>query len=114
MLEPAISRAQSGDCVVLFMDAAHFVQGAFCCCLWCFTRIFIRSSSGRRRWNVLGAYNILTGQLITIANDSYINSITICEMLQKIAGQYVGREIIIVLDNAKYQHCKLVMSLAEQ
>jgi hypothetical protein len=53
---------------------------------------------------VLGAYSVVTGQLTTIANNSYIRSVTICGMLQKLAKEYVGREIVIVivLDNARY------------
>lgn len=94
------------------MDGAHFVQSAFLGCLWCFERIFIRSPSGRKRWNVLGAYDAITGQLTTVANDGYINAMTVCEMLHKLAVRYAGRPIVIVLDNARYQHCKLVEDLA--
>ncbi len=54
MLEPEIARAKAGESVLLFMDGAHFVQAAFLGCLWCFARIFIRSPSRRKRWNVLG------------------------------------------------------------
>ena len=90
------------------MDGVHFVQAAFLGCLWCFARVFIRSPSGRKRWNVLGAYDVVTGQLTTVANDGYINAMTVCEMLRKLAVRYAGRPIVIVLDNARYQHCKLV------
>lgn len=37
------------------VDAAHFVLGAFQGMIWCFTRIFIPSASGRQRYSVLGA-----------------------------------------------------------
>jgi len=96
------------------MDGVHFVQSAFLGCLWCFARIFIRSPSGRKRWNVLGAYNAISGQLTTVANDGYITATTVCEMLHKLAEQYAGRPIVIVLDNARYQHCKLVEALAAE
>jgi hypothetical protein len=79
------------------MDTTRFVQGAFCSYLWCFARIFIRSSPGRKRWNVSGVYNVIKGQLTTIVNDSYINSATICEMLQKLAKEYAGRETLSFL-----------------
>jgi transposase len=113
-LEPEIARARAGKSVLLFMDGAHFVQAAFLACLWCFTRIFVRSPSGRRRWNVLGAYNVVSGQLTTVANDGYITATTVCELLRKLAVQYAGCPIVIVLDNARYQRCKLVQSLAEE
>ena len=114
MLEPEIARAKAGESVLLFMDGVHFVQSAFLGCLWCFTRIFIRSPSGRKRWNVLGAYNAISGQLTTVANDGYITATTVCEMLRKLSVQYSGRTIVIFLDNARYQHCKLVEELTQE
>jgi len=114
VLEPEIARAESGESVLLFMDGVHFVQAAFLACLWCFTRIFVRSPSGRKRWNVLGAFNAISGQFTMVANDGYITATTVCELLRKLAVQYAGRPIVIVLDNARYQHCKLVEALAEE
>lgn len=114
VLEPEIASAQAGKSVLLFMDAAHFVQAAFLGMLWCFTRIFVRSPAGRKRWNVLGAYNAITGELTTVMNDGYITATTVCELLRKLAAQYPGQRIVIVLDNARYQHCKLVKELAEE
>jgi transposase len=97
------------------MDAAHFVWGTgFLTCLWCFARIFVRTSSGRKRFNVLGAYNAITQTLLTVVNDSYINSGSVCEMLRLLRRTHVGEAITIVLDNAAYQRCKLVQALAEE
>ena len=41
--------------------------------LWCFTRTFICSPSGGKRFNVLGAVNAVTKEIITITNETYIN-----------------------------------------
>ena len=90
------------------------MQSAFLGYLWCFERIFVRGPSGRKRWNVLGAFNAVTGQLTSVANDGYINATTVCELLRKLSVQYAGRRITIVLDNARYQHCKLVEGLAAE
>jgi len=49
-----------------------------------------------------------------VANDGYITVTTVCELLRKLAEQYAGRPIVIVLDNARYQHCKLVEELAKE
>ena len=95
------------------MDGVHFVQAAFLGFLWCFTRIFVRSPSGRKRWNVLGAFNAISGQFTMVANDGYITATTVCELLRKLSVQYAGRPIVIVLDNARYQHCNLVKELAK-
>jgi hypothetical protein len=96
-LETEISRAKSDESVLLFMDAAHFVTGAFLAQLWCFCRMFIRTSPGRKRFNVLGAYNAMTGKLHTVCNDSYINSQSVCAMLRKLRQYHPGKAITIVL-----------------
>ncbi|MDR1958464.1 MAG: transposase [Planctomycetaceae bacterium] len=96
--------AKAGVSVLLFMDGIHFVQAAFLGYLWCFTRIFLHRPSRRKRWNVLGAYNAISGQLTVVANDGYITAVTVCEMLRKLSVQYAGRPIVIILDNARYQH----------
>jgi transposase len=97
------------------MDAAHFVWGTgFLTSLWCFVRIFVRTSSGRKRHNVLGAYNAITKKLLTVVNDSYINSDSVCEMLRLLKRSHIGEAITVVLDNAAYQRCKLVQGLAKE
>ncbi|MDR1959362.1 MAG: hypothetical protein LBQ54_10050 [Planctomycetaceae bacterium] len=64
-----------------------FVQAAFLGDLWCFTRIFLRSPSGRKRWNVPGACNATSGQWTVVANDGYITAVTVCKMLRKLSVQ---------------------------
>ena len=68
------------------MDAAHFVFGTFLCCLWSFTRIYVRAASGRQRFNVLGAWNAVTRELIAVTNTTVVNTDTMCELLRKIAN----------------------------
>jgi hypothetical protein len=38
--------------------------------LWTLVRVFIKSPSGRKRFNVLGAIDSITHNLITVTNDS--------------------------------------------
>jgi transposase len=94
------------------VDASHFVHGAFLCYVWSVVRLFLRTPSGRKRLNVLGALDYSTKQLVTITNLTYITSTTICELLTTLATQYPGIPITLVLDNARYQHCRLVQDLA--
>ena len=108
-----MQQAQAGNRVVFFVDAAHFVLGAYLGFLWCFERLFIKSGSGRQRFNVLGALNAVTHELITVTNDAYINSLSVCELLHKIADLRLTVPVTLVMDNARYQRCKLVMTLAE-
>jgi len=97
---------------VFFVDAAHFVFKAYLGFLWCFTRVIIRSPSGRKRFNVLGALNAVTQQLITVTNETYITAESVCELLRKIAA--LGRQlpITLILDNTRYQRCAKVTELA--
>jgi transposase len=98
---------------VFFVDAAHFVLGAYLGFLWCFERLFVKTGAGRQRFNVLGALNAITHELITVTNDSYINAQSICELLHKLAALGLNMPITLVLDNARYQKCALVMELAQ-
>jgi transposase len=112
-LQPRIAEAKAGKRNVYFVDAAHFVLGAFLGYLWSFVRIFVRTPSGRQRFNVLGALNAMTKELIMITNDSYITSLQVCELLREIAKN-ATLPITLVLDNARYQRCHLVMALAAE
>lgn len=111
-LEPALAEARAGRRQVFFVDAAHFVQGAFLCCVWCAMRLFMRGASGRKRYSVLGAWNAATGQLTSVVTDATVNAETMCDLLRKIAGQGLAGPITLVLDNARYQHGALVKELA--
>ena len=113
-LKPVLDAAQAGEGHVFFVDAAHFVFGTFLCCLWSFTRIFVRAASGRQRFNVLGAWNAVTRQLIAVTNTTVVNTETMCELLRKIAALGLTGPITLVLDNARYQHNAAVEALANQ
>ena len=113
-LEPRLAEAKAGKRRVLFMDAAHFVLKACLSKVWCFTRLFIASPSGRQRFNVLGAVDAVTKEIFTVTNETYINAESICLLLTKIAANYAGELITIVLDNARYQKCELVLQHAAE
>ena len=114
-LEPRIAEAKEGKRTLYFADAAHFVCGAFLGYIWCVVRLFVPTLSGRKRYNVLGMINAITHDLNYICNESYINSITVCQLLNQIKEKHNDTNpITIVLDNAKYQCCKLVKNLAEE
>lgn len=62
---------------------------------------------------MLGALNALTLELVTVTNDTYINAVSVCELLGKIAALKLATPITLVLDNARYQRCAKVMAYAE-
>ncbi len=114
VLKPHIKAAQAGKEHLLFMDAAHFVLGAFSCCMWVVSRLLLRSGAGRHRINVLGVVHAMSKEISTLINTSYINAEVIMNFLHQLKGQYTDLPITIVLDNARYQHCKLVKACAEK
>lgn len=99
---------------VYFVDAAHFVWAAFLGYLWCWERLFVSAPAGRRRFNILGALNAKTQQLVTVTNDTYINALSVCELLRQIAALGHTSPVTLVLDNAKYQHAGIVKALASE
>lgn len=113
-MEPRIEEAKAGKRDLFFVDAVHFVLRPFLGFLWCFTRIFIKAPSGRQRFNVLGALNAITKQVITVSNDSYINADSVCQLLHKLRALCPDKPLTVVMDNARYQRCHLVMDLAAE
>jgi hypothetical protein len=87
-----------------FVDAAHFVGSAFLGYVGFWERLYISALAGRQRFNVLGALNANNQQLITVTNDTYINALSLCELLRQIAAIGHTSPVTLVLDNAKYQH----------
>ena len=113
-LQPRLDEAKQGKRHVFFVDAAHFVLHPFLGFLWCFARVFIQAPSGRQRFNVLGALHATSLQLLTVTNDTYINAETVAVLLRQIAAACSGLPITLVLDNARYQHCKYIIALAAE
>jgi len=113
-MKPRLEEASKGKRKVFFVDAAHFVLGAFLGMVWCFVRPFIKTSPGRQRYNVLGAVDSHSKEIISIKNTGYINALTVCELIEKIRTKYEEDSITLILDNARYQRCKAVMQRAEE
>ena len=112
-LGPRLEEAKAGKRHVLFVDAAHCVFGTFLCCLWSFARLFVRAASGRQRFNVLGALDAVTRELIAVTNTTVVNTETMGELLRKIAARGLAGPVTLVLDNARYQRNKAVQALAD-
>lgn len=110
-----MEKAEKGDVSLLFLDASHFVMGCgFLGRIYGRTRRFVMTFSGRMRYNVLGAMDYVTKKVLVVANDSYITATEVCAMLHKIAAAYGEKEVHLVLDNARYQKCRIVQELARQ
>jgi hypothetical protein len=81
-LEPLIEQAQQHQIHLFFVDAAHFVLLPFLGYLYSLTVRYVRSASGRQRFNVLGALNAISHELVTISNHAYINAGSVCDLLE--------------------------------
>ena len=82
--------------------------------LWLFARVFIKAPAGRKRFNVLGALNAITHELVTVCNEEYINSESVCLLLRRLGQLHPNLPITLIMDNARYQKCRLVMELAKK
>jgi transposase len=111
-LEPRLEEARQLKRHVFFVDASHFVFGTFLCCLWSFARLFVRAAAGRQRFNVLGAFNAVSRELVTVCNTTVVNTDTMCELLRKLAALGLSGPVTLVLDNARYQRNAVVQALA--
>jgi len=111
-LLPRLQEARQGQRRVFFVDAAHFVLGAFLGMIWCFTRMIVRSGSGRQRYSVLGAVETQAHDLVTVRTNGSVNAETVCQLLLEIDRRYPGEAITVVMDNARYQRSRKVQELA--
>ena len=112
-LEPLVEQAQQHQLHLFFVDAAHFVMLPFLGYLYSLTVRYVKSASGRKRFNVLGALNAISHELVTISNHTYINAGSVCELLEKLHQLYRDLPIVLVMDNARYQKCQLVLEKAQ-
>jgi len=110
-----MEKALSGKISLEFMDSSHFVMGSdFLGCIYRKRRRFVKTFSGRKRFNVLESLNFVTKEVTTVSNDAYLNRESVCDLLKKLSMKYIGQPIYVILDNARYQKCKIVQELAEK
>ena len=108
----SVKRGKAGKRTIFFVDAAHFVLSAYLGFSGASSEFWCVHPMVGQRFNVLGALNAITHQLITITNDSYINSESVGQLSGKIATLGLQRPITLVMDNARYQRCRYVLDMA--
>lgn len=111
-LEPLIEDAQQGKLQLFFVDAAHFVFSPFLGYLYSLTVRYIKVASGRKRFNVLGALNAVTKELVTFTNFDYINADSVCALLETLRQKFPVARLVLIMDNARYQRCQKVFDKA--
>ena len=113
ILLPKLEEAGRAERKVFFVDAAHFVMGAFLGMIWCFARVLVKTPPGRKRYNVLGAIDSHSQELISIRTTENINSLSVVALLDKIQKKHPNTEVTLVMDNASYQRCYFVRDHAQ-
>ncbi len=111
-LRPRLAEAAAGQRRVRFADAAHFVRGAFLGYVWRLIRWVVPTGSGRQRYNILGAVDAVTHELVRETNDGVVDQVTAGRLLRRVRERYPTGPVTVVWDNARYQHTALVRSIA--
>jgi len=96
---------------IYFVDAVHMVHNVRISYVWtkkgCRKRV--RSNSGRKRYNVLGAYCAQDGEYVDVRSTGNVNAETVKALVDKIRALHPEADcLIFILDNARYQHAQLV------
>jgi transposase len=111
LLEPKLAEAQAGNRMV------------FGCSPFCLRRLFgiglvfstivRQSSSSTPAIECFGGYQRYHKRDLHTQNLTYITAQTVCELLRILAASYPKVPITVILDNARYQRCALVQTLAQ-
>ena len=109
-----MTEAAAGRRRVLFVDAAHFVRGAYLAWLWCVVRLFVPTGSGRQRYSVLAAVDAVSHRMTRVTTDATVNRDTAIELLTRLRADSPGERLTVVLDNARYFRNYDVFAVAER
>lgn len=93
-----------------FVDAVHPTHNVRISYVWTKkgTRRKIKSNSGRQRYNILGAYAPRDQEYIDVRGTENVNASTLQKLIDKICSQHPEARILLILDNARYNHARLV------
>lgn len=75
--------------------------------------IEMKTNPGRKRINILGGLDFDNLSVITTLTEEKCNKERVVEFLQKLREIYQDKEIVVVLDNAMYNHAKYTTTYAE-
>ena len=110
--------SQQKGTVLLFFDPCHLLHNVVNARMWQPRgkngTIMIKSNTGRKRINILGALDIEDFSVITTLTEESCNSERIVEFLQKIKEKYSGRKIVVILDNARYNYARVTRIFADE
>lgn len=114
-----VLKSKNGKSVVLSFDPTHPTHNNVNGYMWqekgYANTKKVPSNTGRRRITVLGAVNLLSKEPVCLITESNCDMNLILAFLNEVKKEYRKKdEIIMWLDNAKYQRNYVVMSRAEE
>ena len=110
--------SQEKGTVLLFFDPCHLLHNVVNARMWQLRgkkgTITIKSNTGRKRINILGALDIEDFSVTTILTEETCDSVCIVEFLKKIKEKYPDRKIVVILDNAGYNYARVTRAFSEK
>jgi transposase len=101
---------------VYFLDAAHMLHAAIPSQGWIKRgrTVQLKTNSGRNRLNILGAYSPDDRSLISLEGRESCDAERVVQLLRKIRAANPGKRLLVVLDNAPYNHADLLTRAARE
>lgn len=101
---------------VCFLDATHLLHAAIPSQGWIKRgkTMQLKTNSGRNRLNILGAYSPDKRDLISLEGRESCDGERVAQLLEKIRAANPGKRLLIVLDNALYNHAAPVRDAARR
>ena len=106
-----LKRTSERGTVFLFADAMHLIHNVIAGLCWGDPADppIMNSNTGRKRLNILGAYNPDKHSLVHLTGEENCNAERIKEFFKLILERYSSApKIIVILDNAKYHKAEIV------
>lgn len=94
-----------------FVDAAHPTHNVRLCFVWTKKgqRRQLKSNTGRKRYNILGAYSPSDREYLDVRGIENVNAETLQRLIDKMRTRHPqAQRILLILDNARYNHARLV------
>ena len=102
---------------IYFGDAVHFKHNAEAGYAWSLSGEphLIPSNTGRQRYNVLGAYCVQTQEHVFLITEENIDQAKLVEFMSLLRAKHPGEgKLYLLLDNASYNHARLVEEAAQR
>jgi transposase len=111
-------RAEKGEIHLLFFDPTHQVHNTVNGTCWQTTgkrgTVRLSSNTGRKRVSVVGAINAITGGCTTMMTEHNCDKEMIIATFHEVRKTYSDdKEIVMILDNASYNHAYKTRDNAE-